>query len=465
MKFKKTDKSKKGIFLSFFLVALLLGQAILFVSCGSTKVDKGPAFVPVEDFTTKNLGNGIPVIFKQNRGSKIVVLRIVFEGGLSAIDKSISGIEGITLDLALRGSENYPYKTISQLEYEKSFSLNSSSGKDFALAGFTCIQRDMSEVLDIFAECMLNPLFSESDFNQRITEVKSEIASRKADPSGALSIALSEEAFKNHPYETTSSANEESVNNITLSLVKGIHQGLLNALRMKIVVVGNFNASLLDDFTAALDKKFGSVPRKAFSAPKIPKISVGNTVVRVANEQAGNTGYIAGLFECPNKTAPDYIPFALATMYLDDLLYSQVREKAGAVYSINTGIIGGKELVGVLSVYKATEKAKLKKLITDAILSVDEKKLNDDLDSYKNKFITSLFSSGQTATGLASSLISSMVYLGSEKAYLERADLVQSVQTSQVISAYNKYILPIAKENAACWILVDGEENINEYDF
>lgn len=459
----------KNIFVRTFItlcsVFVLLFSAGSFTSCGSTKGIEEAPLGTVEDFTKRYLTNGIPVVYKQNRGSKIVVFRMVFEGGTSALDASMGGLEDLTLDLVLRGSEKYSYDTISQLEYEKSFSFTSSSGKDYATAGFVCIQRDLSEVLAIFSDCMMNPTLSEADYNQKMTEASSAIASKKSDPSGALSLALSKTAFEGHPYATTSSITEESYKNLNLNLAKGLYQSLINALRIKFVVVGNFSADLINDFTASLEQNFGNIPRKAFSIPKIPKIPVNTKAVRVANEQAGNTGYVAGFFECPNRSDDDYIPFAIATMYLDELFFSQVREKSGAVYSINTGVIGGKEMVGVISVYKASEKKQLKKLILDAILSFDGNHLDKYMAQYKNKYITSLFSSSQTASGVANSIVSSMNYLHSESAYLERADLIQQVATKDVIAAFKKYIEPVAKQDAACWVIVDGEENLDDYDF
>lgn len=455
---------KKNILVSV-LVLISLFAAGLFVSCGSTKSIADSNLGSVEDFTKKQLANGVPVIFKQNRGSKIIVCRVIFEGGTSTIDKSLSGIEDLTLDLALRGSEKYPYSKIQKLEYEKSFSLNSSSGKDFSTAGFICIQRDLAEVLAILQDCITKPAFLESDFDQKMKEIASGIAAKKADPSGALGLAITKAAFADHPYDTATSVTEDSYSNINLTMVKGIHQSLLNAFRIKIVVVGNFSPALIESIVSELNSGIGQIPRKAYSAPKIPKIPVMLNTVRVPNEQAGNTGYIAGLFECPNRTSSDYIPFAIASMYIDDLFFSQVREKAGAAYTISTGVIGGKELLGVISIYKATEKKNLKNLVYEAINSFNENDIAKKLDQYKNKYITTIFSSAQTASGLTSSVVSSLEYYDSESAYLGRADLVNAVEVGQVIAAYKKYFEPISRQNAAQWIIVDGEENLEDYTF
>ncbi|MBR1537154.1 MAG: insulinase family protein [Treponema sp.] len=451
------------------ILALLSSLTIfstVLLSCASTKVDTPVLVESVDDFTTKTLSNGITVTFKQNRGSKIIVLRMIIEGGTSALDETLGGLEDITFDLLLRGSESYPYEKIKQLEYEKSFSLSSSVGKDYSALGFTCIQRDMSEVFELFSDCVLNPRFLEADFNQLMTENSAAMKERSSSPNGALSLALTKTAFQGHPYATTTKITEETYKNINLDLIRSHHQSLLNALRLKFVIVGNFSQALQNDFVSKLEIAFGNLSKKQYSEPKIPKIPFSlNGNVKIANEQAGNTGYVAGFFPCPSRSDTDYIPFAIATMYLDDLFFSNVREKAGAVYSINTGVIGGKELLGVISAYKVSDQKNLKNAIMQAFASYSDSELEKDIDQYKNKYISALFSPSQTASGSASNVVSSLEFFGDARAYLKRVEAVQNTTSKQVQDAFKKYLEPIAKENYIRWIVVDGDRNLDDYGF
>ncbi|MBQ4378738.1 MAG: insulinase family protein [Treponema sp.] len=450
----------------FAVLALFTVFSAVLVSCGSTKVDAPSMEEQVEDFTTKSLSNGITITFKQNRGSKIIVVRMIIEGGTSAIDENMGGLEDLTLDLVLRGSEKFPYEKIKQMEYEKSFSLSSSVGKEYSSLGFICIQRDMSEVLELFSDCVLNPQFLESDYSQLMTENSVAIARKEAEPSGALSLALTKTAFQGHPYATTSGITSNTYKNMNLDLVKTHYQSLLNASRIKFVVIGNFSSDLQSDFTVRISEKFGMLSKKAYSAPKIPKIPFGErSPVKIANEQAGESGYITGFFPCPSRNDADYVPFAIATMYLDDLFFSEVREKAGAVYSVNTGVIGGNQLAGVISLYKASEKKNLKKTVVQAINAFNPETVENEIDQYKNKYISSLFSPAQTASGTASTIVSSIEYFDSPDAYLKRVELVQAATAKQVCDAYKKYIEPIAKEDYIRWIIVDSEKNLDDYDF
>lgn len=110
-----------------------------------------------------------------------------------------------------------------------------------------------------------------------------------------------------------------------------------------------------------------------------------------------------------------------------------------------------------------------KKNLKDAILrsfsNYSDSDLEKNLDKYKNKYISALFSPSQTASGVANSVVSSIEYFGEAKAYLNRVELVQNVTSEQVIAAYKKYLEPIAKENYIRWVVVDSEENLSEYDF
>ena len=456
-------RARTGASALFFACALAL--TLLLSSCASSRGASSFYADNIRDFETKTLSNGIPVIVKQNHGSKIVVFRMIFEGGSSVIDENLGGIEKLTLSLMLHGSEKFIYEDIQKREYENSFSFTSSAGRDYSTAGFTCIQRDVDEALAIFTDGVFHPLFSETDYTQAVTEAENTIAQKASDPSGALGTALSKAAFSGTPYATAVSATKETLPNITLEKIESHHASLLNASRIKIVIIGDFNNDLLSDFVSRLDESFGTIEAKPFALPSIPDFAPNGENVFVANVQAGDTGYITGIFPCPKRTSGEYIPFAIASMYIDDLFFSIVREKHGAVYSIGSGVVGGKKLLGAISIYKATEKAQLKEFTYEAIDAFDEKSVADKLDQYKNKYISSIFSSSQSSSGVASSVIASLEYHGSESAYLKRAELVQKVSAKQVIAAYKKYFQPITKENAAQWIVVDGAENLSKYDF
>lgn len=88
-------------------------------SCGTaTPLSKGAVSAYYEnnigDFFEAKLSNGIPVVFKRNSGSQIAVVRLLIEGGVPFVKYEKGGLEGITLDLMIHGSQKYSYQKIQR---------------------------------------------------------------------------------------------------------------------------------------------------------------------------------------------------------------------------------------------------------------------------------------------------------------------------------------------------------------
>lgn len=449
-----------------FCFAAVAIYCILIISCASTFNGEPYYDDNIGDFAETSLSNGIPVVFKKNSNSKICAFRMLFDGGVALYPENKSGLDAVTFDLMLHGSKKYPYSKMQQMGYQKTFSVSSSSGKDYSVASFNCIQRDFDEVLDLFADSIMNPLLQESDFKQIMTDNASAIQRRLSDPSSVLGLEISKAIYSGHPYKTSAAVNEKSLNSISLADVKKNHEVLLDSSRIKFVVVGNIDKTERERIILLLESYFGSIAHGGYSKPDVPVVSAAKGANYGSCEQAGETGYVAGIFNIPNRDDDEYFAFALASMYLDDILFSEVREKNSAVYSIGTGVVGGKNLLGVLSVYKATEQENLKNMIQNAIKQFpSDKEVERKLSEYKNKYITSIFESSQNASGIAANIITSLEYYGAATQYLHRSARVQAVQWQNVVSAYKKYLQPIATEDCACWVVVSGSDSAKKFKF
>lgn len=438
--------------------ALILCFALC--SCSTTKSLENDAYYSenAKEISAFSLSNGIPVVFKRSGGGQIFVLRMIFDGGTPLVGENLSGIEGLTLDLCFHGSENYSYEEIQRMQYDFSFSMNTSSGRDYSVAGLKCLQKDLDNVLDLFSDSVLNPLFSESDFAQFIKIEEENLAARKAEPDGMLSIELENAVYKNSSYKSSPSVTENSIKNISLDDVKRHHEKMLDSKRIKFVVVANMDEEEQRILVSKLDGKFGNLKSGDFTPPEIKKIAVEDGMLEFKNENAGDSAYAAGIFDCPERYDSDYVPFAMALMILDDVLFSEVREKAGAVYSIGTGVLASKDMVAAVSAYKISDSERIFSLIEDALTHFPGKKeIKKNLDTYKNKYITTLFENSQSAAGVAANIITSLEYSSEPDSYLKRVGEVQNVTAEQIYRCYEKYIphKTGGKMNGAItWILV-----------
>lgn len=439
---------------AFFV--LLAAQIFFLAGCASSPKNEKDAYYEenVKDFSQYELKNGIPVIFKKTNGGQVFVLRTVFEGGTPLVSPKMAGIEGLALELMFHGSKKFSYEDIQNMQYGISFSMSTSSGRDYSVAGIKCLQKDLDGVLEVYADSINSPAFLENDFKQMMLNEEDSLVRSKSDPSGQLGIELEKTAFGKTSYASSASVTEESLKLITLDEIKNHHKKLLDAKRIKFVVVANMDLDGQKKLVEKLNSYFGAIQKGSYKSPEVGEILVEGEDIFLKNEQAGTSGYSIGFFNCPERYDPDYVPFAISLMYLDDIFFDQVREKAGAVYSIGTGVLGGKQMLGAISAYKISDTENIHSLIYKAIESFpDEKQVEEKLEQYKNKYITTLFDSSQSGTGVAANIITSLEYSGKPDTYLKRSSQVQNVSASQVYSAYKKYISPDSK-NKIRWITV-----------
>ena len=466
------------------VIAMLVILSLLFsMGCASTAKAAPDSRAPhgersyyesnIKDFSEAKLKNGIPVHFKQQQG-KTAWVGLVIDGGSVLVPAEKSGLEDLTLSLMLHGSQNYPYSEIQRLEYERSFALTASAGREYAVVSARFIQRDVDDVLSLLGDSVLHPLLSEEDFATLMTDERANLQQTLSDPSGVLGDELRKAAFAAHPYASASHITPESVGNLALEDVRAHHAELLNAARLSIVAVGAFDDKAQKSLVTTLNGIFGSLPAASFERLSVPPLSVPpeTATVYASCETAADTGYIAGFFACPERTSDEYVAFAIALMYIDDLLFAQVREQHGAVYSAGTGVLGASRLLGAISLYKATEKQDLQRYVYEAIDSFpDEAEIAETLDRYKNKYITTLFSSSQTVAGVAGNVVSSLSYYGSPTQYLQRSEQVQAVTASDVAAAYRTYLARSAARaeggtvNPMRWVVVSGADAVHDFAF
>ncbi len=446
------------VFISaFFLISL--------ISCASSSSKSAYYEDNISDFFEYTLSNGIPVALKNNTGSQIAVIRVIFEGGTANLSKEESGLENLTLELMLHGSKKYPYQTIKRLSFDKSFGLTKSSSREFSTAGFTCIKRDIFEALDILSDSIQNPLFNENDFEQLYRLEEDGVQSSKTEPEAVLASTISDTIFENHPYASETHATEKSLKNLSLKAVKNHYASLVNASRMKIVCVGSFSQSEREDIFEKLNESFGEIEQKSFEKKAIPKIQITEGTVREVCAEAGSTGYATGFFSCPERTDFDYVPYVIATMFVDDAIFRIVREENGAVYSAGTGVMGASRFVGAVSLFKATKFEELGKIVRASFADFpkNEKEVSKKLDQYKNQFITQVFDNSRTAGGIASNITASWIFRDSPSDYLKRPSEVESITAKDVLEAYQKYLKPVS-EGKIKWIIVSEKDSVSQFE-
>ena len=299
---------------------------------------------------TRTLANGVTLIVKKNPANRVYSMKVAFKGGSAMTSPEKAGIEAMTLAMLARGSATYSYADIKRLQYELSSSIGySAASYDWASFDLNTIDKYWDRMLDVYADCLLNPAFDAAQFSLVQNDFRVTIQKAAADPYSYAVTKLHDSMFAGHPYAADFGGSAASIAAITLDDVKAFYRDAIAAERMVVVAVGNFDT---DALAASLNASVGAVPAKGATVPEVARYEAGRSLMLERFDKSKGIGYVRGDFPIAAPDSPDFATLQLAFSMLDELLFSIVRTDHGACYSVWSRAFGFKDPYGSLVVYK-----------------------------------------------------------------------------------------------------------------
>lgn len=435
-----------------------------------TAPEPGPFYKSnITDFETRTLSNGIKLYVKKNRTNRVLNLKLVLLGGSSVVPRAKAGLDDLTLSLLSRGSASYPYESILDVEYRTSSSISHSSGYDYSSYDLNCIDTYLSELLDVYLDGFLRPSFLPDRFRDVRNEAAQAQESRMGDPDQRARFLGTQAIFGDHPYASDPAGTPESLEAVTLEDVKAHHGSLLNADRIFLAAVGNFD---VDALAAKLESALGGIPKKGSVAPVTAQPRTSGAPILEAHPASEGVAYIQGYFRIPGRLDKDYVPFALAADMLDDLMFNVVREKYGACYSVGAIFRPAAASYGILWIYQASDIEGIRKYVKEAsdylaagrlIRSKDPStgqyvlaSIEDRLPAYRNKYVNAVFANQRTNSDIAAQVARSVVYAGDPADYLRTPDRIAAVTPADIRRVYKTWFL----DQSFRWVIVSDEAGL-----
>lgn len=426
-------------------------------------------------FEYYELKNGIPLIVKQNTASSILSLQITVKGGSALMTPEESGLEGSLFSMMTMGSENYDYASVQQILYEKQAGFYSGADKLGSALGLVTIDYYFDDLLPLLIDGFLHPAFGEEEYTTLMTSIAQSLQAKQEDPYTLLFETIAKTRYKNHPYETDTSATPESYENITIPAMQAHLNLVLNAERIAVIAVGNFDGK---DLVKKLNATLGELPSAPFDVPLIPPASEGGEPIVLGVEAAKGSGYLASTVPAPLPGTPDEIAAHLAAQIYREILFNLVREQYGATYSIGTSYVSSKAPYIVVNAYKVSDSENIVSRINEAQSLMTEGKIisgkNDEtgeyeyttieerLEGFKNALINSQFYSSQTNAAIAGKIQGGLLMFDDAENYLEFTDRVHAVTAADIQRVFNTYWLSDEKQ----WFAVTGpgEEDLLKFE-
>lgn len=322
MKLKNRQSSKVGkiglltfIILSF--VSLSLAQA------AGTNLASQAALVTEFDV------NGLKVLVKRRPNSQTVAAGLFFRGGARNLTAQNAGIENLMLNVAVEGSQKFPREVLRRELARTGSNISSGSNYDFSVLALASTKQAFDRSWEIFTDVAINPAFAPNDVELTREKLLTSLRSSEDDPDGYLQVLVEKTINAKTPYENDPSGTIENVSRFSAQDLRGYHQRAMQTSQLLLVIVGDLDASILQQRIAA---SFGKLPRGDYKDFEVMPFDFTKPTLDVTSRNLP-TNYIQGVFDAPSIKNPDFYAMRVATTLLRDRVFEEVRVKRNLSYA------------------------------------------------------------------------------------------------------------------------------------
>jgi zinc protease len=399
----------KRITYLLLLVAIAFGSVNIASAHDPNKKPKaGPVPKAVfPPFTETKLKNGVRVIIVEDHKQPMVWLRTSIMSGTSN-DGRYQGTANAVAALLDAGTTSRTKDDIARkLDF---FGATVGAGADVdALDVFTSsMKKDLSQVLPLYADVILNPTFPASEVDQYISEQVSGLTAEKKSSAWPGRMMGRKIIYGEHPYGAI--ASEEAFKSLSSELLNTWHDNNFKANNAIIAVVGDVNKN---EIIPMLEQYFGSWQSGTVAEPVFtPLKPISGMPVYLINRPGSvqSTVRLQQLGLRRNDPAYDPAGFLAAifagngSIGFQNRLFQNIREKHAYTYtpggsltaSIDPGVI-----VAVAEVRNAVTDSALDQMLYEYRRLSNEPVSASELESAKSivvgNYLMSLADPGMTA--------------------------------------------------------------------
>ena len=415
-----------------------------------------PSLVPADDETsiTKNIERkktaGIDVITAKTGVKDVITFRGTLAAGdvFSGDNSVIADLTGNMLD---KGTTKHDKSALAEQLENLGASINFSVSKYGLDFDGKCLTKDIGTVINLLAEQLRYPAFSQDEFDKLKTQRKGSFRQQMDNTNSRATTQMNDLLFpKEHPnYDTPIDQMITDVDKATLDDIKTFYKKYYGPKSMIFVAIGDLDPKIINkDVSDAFNGWEGGVDYPDYPKAKMQTEGV-QKVVFMGDKTSATLmiGQTTGLKEID----PDYLPLSIANSVFGlggfaARLMSIIRDDEGLTYGIysfmsndvyadGSWTIQGTFSPALLQKGINSTKRELKRWVKDGITQTE-------LDASKTRNIGS-YKVGLATTGGLASRILSFVRAGHDISYLDKyPDEIQALTLDKVNSVLRKYIDP-----------------------
>lgn len=229
--------------------------------------ERPPFKVPeVKHFRLKN---GLRVILAESHKLPLVGVEMVVRTGNGANPPDRAGLADLVADMLDEGTATRSATEIAEEIAQLGATLSTNATWDASSLSVSALTENIDRALDVWADVLLQPAFSEDDLARVRENLLSTLARRKDSPPLVAGVVFARALYgEGHPYGWPTGGTEESVRRITRSDVQAFFQKYYRPNNAVLVVAGDIQEA---ELRAKMEKRLAGWKPKPIPAVKIPK--------------------------------------------------------------------------------------------------------------------------------------------------------------------------------------------------
>jgi zinc protease len=148
----------------------------------------------------KPLADGIDFVYRQHTQGGLFNLIAVTEGGLRSETEQNAGQSHCFAQLLASATRTHTNEQLNQYVEGRGAVLGGFSGKDSLGLKLQCFDENARELTQLWADCLLDPVFPETRWHNTQQEIQEDIRQEKDSPSGSAIRSFQENIYAQHPY-------------------------------------------------------------------------------------------------------------------------------------------------------------------------------------------------------------------------------------------------------------------------
>ncbi len=393
------------------------------------------------------LANGLKVRLVEYHRLPVVALYLVVDAGAVHDPPAQPGLASFTAAMLTEGTKTRSATRISDDLGFLGASLSAGAGFDSASLSGAVLSAHLEELLQIFADVLVNPAFPPGDFARVQDQRLVSLIQQRDQPGAVAAKAFMKLYWGDHPYGHWPMGTERSVKEARREDLARYHAARWRPSVSELVVVGEVGEA---DLKAKLEKalagwKGGPPPAtKAFvaAAPR-------RRTLLIEKRGPAPQAYVMMGMPGLERSSPDYVAAEVAFQVLGggtaSRLFRELREKEGYTYGIyargESRKLGGSSLI-VGSVKADVTGAATKALLQQIALLREEPVPADELAVARNSLLLSLPADFAVSSGIAGKLAEEVVYGLPDDYWDGYAAQLANVSAEDVQRVAQKYLDP-----------------------